>query len=172
MARSPLYGGVSYRPLAQASSAVSAALTHTKLCREVRTDPHIGAMRSTMSWYSAPQWYALPPPLTAGRLSFPEGDGRYLFEVPGEDPADAAGGKPVIVAMRPYERPSRLCIFCIFSSHLRLTLLRRPTVALTRSSPAIVRAPGPSPAPSPRRRWPGAAWPRPWRCPSRWTPGG
>ena len=50
-------------------------------------------------------------------------------------------GNPVIVAMRPHERPSRWRMFCISSARLRLTLLRRPMclpVALTRSSPASV----------------------------------
>ena len=74
-------------------------------------------------------------------------------------------GSPVIVARPPQERPSRQRMFCISSAHFRLTPLRRPMylpVASTRSRPA----------PSPRRRWTGAAAPAPRRCPSRWTPGG
>ena len=52
-------------------------------------------------------------------------------------------GNPVIVAMRPHERPSRWRMFCISSARFRLTPLRRPRclpVALTRSSPASVRS--------------------------------
>ena len=54
-------------------------------------------------------------------------------------------GSPVIVAMRPQERPSRRRMFCISSAHFRLTPLRRPMclpVASTRSSPASRPLPG------------------------------
>ena len=47
---------------------------------------------------------------------------------------------PIIVAMRPHERPSRWRMFCISWARFRLTpFLRRPRgvqVALTRSRPA------------------------------------
>ena len=75
------------------------------------------------------------------RLSFPEGGRRYLSEVPGADPADAAGGQTGYRGDAAPREAVALPHALYLLGRFRLTPLRRPRglpVALTRSSPASV----------------------------------
>ena len=78
MARNPRAGFSLYQPSFQAASAVSAAFTpsrNTKLWREHLAEPQNGAIRSTISGYSAPQWKVcrapIDQPVTSGSRLMP-----------------------------------------------------------------------------------------------------
>ena len=135
---------------------------------------HMTKVSRAISFHSRWRFSCGTSKAQSARLSSSEGRRRYLFEIPGADPADAARGQP---GYRGDAAPGE----AIALSHV-LYLLGplpadplAPTEVLASSSyplqPCQCPLPGPGLAPSQRRRWPGAASPAPWRCPDLWTLG-
>ena len=109
------------------------------------------------------------------RLSFPEDGRRYLSQVSGADPTDTAEGQP---GCRGDAAPQEV-VALAHALYLLGPLPVDPPCAVRGAcvSPLLAPAPlayvpGQGRAAFPRRRWPDAASPGPWRCPDRRTPEG